>query len=68
MSKVLRDSLRTMKQIEEAPNAAPVTYLHDPDTGRAFAALVSLDLVDKIPEADWDRINHDHRESDEDED
>ena len=65
MSDQLRQALHTMKDIAERKNAAPVTYLHDPDTGRAFGALVQLDTVGKIE--GWDPMDHDHREGDEDE-
>ena len=67
MSKELKDALRTMKELHEMPNEPPVIYLHSPDDGLPFAALVSLDLVEAIPEKVWDRMNHDHREGTEDE-
>jgi ATP-dependent Clp protease adapter protein ClpS len=67
MSVRLRDSLREMKAIIEEPSEAPVVYLHDPDTGKMFGALVSLEMVDSIPETAWDSMNHSHREGDEDE-
>lgn len=67
MSQELKDALQTMHQIKKSPNAAPVIYLHDPVTLKAFAAMVDLDLLSKIPESEWDVMDHDHREGTEDE-
>jgi hypothetical protein len=55
-----------MDQSQTCTNA-PVTYLHDPDTGRPFAALVTLELTKLIPSSIWETMDHDHLEGDEDE-
>jgi hypothetical protein len=67
MSDELRQSLRTMKAVIEAEGSAPVTYLHDPEGCRAFAALVRMDAAGRMAIEGWDPMDHDHREGDEDE-
>jgi len=56
MSDQLRQALHTMQDIAEREHAAPVTYLHDPETGKAFGALVQLDVVAKIE--GWDPVKY----------
>ena len=70
MSDQLREALRVMKNTaaKDQANECPVTFLHDPDGGKPFAALVSLPLVDELETTgSWDPMNHSHREGDEDE-
>ncbi len=70
----MSDELRTMlieaKKAIEAPNAAPVINLHDPDTGKMFGALVSEEFMVKAEELSdllgWDIMDHEHIEGTED--
>lgn len=46
-------------------NAPPVTYLHDPQTGKPFACVVNFELFDKLTRERplWNPMNHDHIEA-----
>lgn len=72
MSDQLRDALRTIKAAQER-DKSPLIYLHDPDTGQPFAAMLDMDnwdfaYMDISPQlADTLFKEHSHIEGDEDE-
>lgn len=70
MSEGLKDALRFLKgQVDQNPDF-PVTYLHDPETGKIFACMVNLDLfnviTDGLSEEVWNPYSHGHVEGDTD--
>lgn len=66
MSDRLREALRVMKEVREVDNTdSPITYLHDPETGLPYGALVDLELLIKLYETiedltDADNCQYDH--------
>jgi hypothetical protein len=64
----LKSALRTMKYMSETMET-PLIYLHDPETGEAFAAMIDLTLVADVVDPDNpDAMAHGHLEGTEDED
>lgn len=66
MSDTLREALAYLKERSEASADFPVAYLHDPETGKPFAAMVQVDafrdFLDHVPESAWNPYSHDHVE------
>ena len=70
MSAKLKQVLRTVRSeiVERGKYGAPVTFLHDPDDGKPFAAVVTLEALDRMyAKEPPDPMDHDHIEGDEDE-